>query len=234
MRHWSGISARIYSLFMLESNLDQFIVMTSCISRSFYHHSTSTVAKRLLGKLLVRVIPRPSSPLLLTGIITETEAYGSGEDPASHAYKGRKPRNSTMFGEKGVCYIYIAYGMHHCTNIVAYSGNKDAGAVLIRSIFPVRGIKQMMKNRKINKLSDLANGPGKLSTAMMIDRSLNGVDVTDFNSFLYIVEGIETSRVWCTPRIGISAGKELNWRFVLLDDVNTSLGMTISYKEKKF
>jgi 3-methyladenine DNA glycosylase Mpg len=69
--------------------------------------------------------------------------------------------------------------------------------------------------------------------ALLIDRSLNGVDLTDSNSFLYIEEGIESSRVQCTPRIGVSLGKELNWRFVLLDDVTTSLDLTKSNNENK-
>jgi DNA-3-methyladenine glycosylase len=87
-------------------------------------------------------------------------------------------------------------------------------------------MKPMMKNRKINEFTRLANGPGKLSMALLIDRSLNGVDLTDSKSFLYIQEGIESSRVQRTPRIGVSLGKELNWRFVLLDDVTKSLDLT--------
>jgi DNA-3-methyladenine glycosylase len=131
-----------------------------------------------------------------------------------------------MFGVKGLCYVYFVYGMYHCTNVVAYSRKSDAGAVLIRSIFPIEGMKPMMKNRKINEFTRLANGPGKLSMALLIDRSLNGVDLTDSKSFLYIQEGIESSRVQRTPRIGVSLGKELNWRFVLLDDVTKSLDLT--------
>jgi DNA-3-methyladenine glycosylase len=197
--------------------------MNNCLRRSFYHGETSTVARKLLGKKLVRVMPTSQVPQQLVGIITETEAYGGSEDPASHAYNGRKPRSSIMFGVKGVCYVYFVYGMYHCTNVVAYSGKNDAGAVLIRSIFPIEGIKSMMKNRKINKFRDLANGPGKLSMALLIDKSLNGVDLTDSNSFLNIQDGIESSRVQCTSRIGVSLGKAVKWRFVLLDDVTTSL-----------
>ena len=200
--------------------------MNNCLRRSFYHGETSTVARKLLGKKLVRVMPTPQVPQQLVGIITETEAYGGSEDPASHAYNGRKPRSSIMFGVKGVCYVYFVYGMYHCINVVAYSGKNDAGAVLIRSIFPIEGIKSMMNNRKINKFRDLANGPGKLSMALLIDKSLNGVDLTDSNSFLNIQDGVESSRVQCTSRIGVSLGKEVKWRFVLLDDVPTSLVLT--------
>ena len=200
--------------------------MTNCLRRSFYHGETSTVARKLLGKKLVRVMPPPQAPQQLVGIITETEAYGGSEDPASHAYNGRKPRSSIMFGVKGVCYVYFVYGMYHCTNVVAYSRTNDAGAVLIRSIFPIEGIRSMMKNRKINKFRDLANGPGKLSMALLIDKSLNGVDLTDSNSFLNIQDGIESLRVQCTPRIGVALGKEVKWRFVLLDDVTTSIYLT--------
>jgi DNA-3-methyladenine glycosylase len=200
--------------------------MNNCLRRSFYHSETSTVARKLLGKKLVRVMPTAQAPQQLVGIITETEAYGGSEDPASHAYNGRKPRSSIMFGVRGVCYIYFVYGMYHCTNVVAYSRKNDAGAVLIRSIFPIEGIRSMMKNRKINKFRDLANGPGKLSMALLIDKSLNGVDLTDSNSFLNIQDGIESLRVQCTPRIGVALGKEVKWRFVLLDDVTTSIYLT--------
>jgi DNA-3-methyladenine glycosylase len=200
--------------------------MNNCLRRSFYHGETSTVARKLLGKKLVRVMPTAQAPQQLVGIITETEAYGGSEDPASHAYNGRKPRSSIMFGVKGVCYVYFVYGMYHCTNVVAYSRKNDAGAVLIRSIFPIEGIRSMMKNRKINKFRDLANGPGKLSMALLIDKSLNGVDLTDSNSFLNIQDGIESLRVQCTPRIGVALGKEVKWRFVLLDDVTTSIYLT--------
>jgi DNA-3-methyladenine glycosylase len=200
--------------------------MNNCLRRSFYHGETSTVARKLLGKKLVRIMPTPQAPQQLVGIITETEAYGGSEDPASHAYNGRKPRSSIMFGVKGVCYVYFVYGMYHCTNVVAYSRKNDAGAVLIRSIFPIEGIRSMIKNRKINKFRDLANGPGKLSMALLIDKSLNGVDLTDSNSFLNIQDGIESLRVQCTPRIGVALGKEVKWRFVLLDDVTTSIYLT--------
>jgi DNA-3-methyladenine glycosylase len=198
--------------------------ITSCLSRDFYECNTPTVARKLLGKKLVRVIfERSKEPQRLAGIITETEAYGGNDDPASHAFGGSTPRSSIMFGANGTCYVYFVYGMYHCTNVVAYSKKNEAGAVLIRSVFPVEGINSMMKNRKIKKFTELANGPGKVSMAMLIDKSLNRLDLTDSKSCLHIEEGIKSSRVRSTPRIGITFGKDLNWRFVLGDNVSSCL-----------
>ena len=100
-------------------------------------------------------------------------------------------------------------------NVSARSRYKKAGAVLIRSILPIEGINKMMVHRNSKNIGDLANGPGKLTKSLLIDRSHNGLDLTDFACSLHIENGKAPTprRILAAPRIGISVGTELNWRF---------------------
>jgi DNA-3-methyladenine glycosylase len=178
------------------------------INRSFYARDTVKVAKDLLGKELVRKI----NGRLISGIITETEAYRYKDDPASHAYRGLTERNRIMFGEVGRVYVYFTYGMHYCVNVVAKNPNFEAGAVLIRAIKPKRGLDIMTKNRGIEKISNLTDGPAKLTQAMNITKKQYGEDLTKISS-LYIVEGIKPEKIISNPRIGIKTGTEKRWNF---------------------
>ena len=129
------------------------------LSRKFYERDTITVAKELIGKKIIRVYKNT----IYSGIIVETEAYRASDDAASHAFGKITKRNHAMFETVGKCYVYFTYGMYNCLNIVARNKKFSAGAVLIRSIHPIDGIKKMEKNRKTEKLSNLTNGPGKLT-----------------------------------------------------------------------
>jgi len=102
-----------------------------------------TVAKGLLGKRLVRKVGSHK----ISGIITETEAYRHRDDPSSHAFRRKTERNKAMFEEVGRAYVYFTYGMYFCFNVVARNSKADAGAVLIRAIYPEKGIEIMKKNR---------------------------------------------------------------------------------------
>ncbi|MGI0030507.1 MAG: DNA-3-methyladenine glycosylase, partial [Nitrososphaeraceae archaeon] len=94
----------------------------------FYSRGTENVARELLGKKLVRMYDDGSGKLQrLSGIIYETEAYGSKNDPSSHAFNGRTNRNSVMFQDVGKAYVYFIYGMHHCMNVTAHAPDSDAG-----------------------------------------------------------------------------------------------------------
>lgn len=193
---------------------------TACIPRIFYNCDTTSVAKGLLGKMLVRILWTSVGSIRLAGIITETEAYGAYEDPASHAFRGLTPRSSIMFGKRGICYVYLIYGTYHCLNVVAYSNKKVAGAVLIRSLYPTEGIKAMMIFRKSRKIEGLTNGPGKICIALKIDKSLNGLDFTDSQSCLRIEDGIESHRTKATKRIGLTFGTELKRRYSIVGNIN--------------
>ena len=142
--------------------------------------------------------------------LTEVEAYAP-DDPASHAFNGRRPRNAAMFGLPGTLYVYRSYGIHWCANIVC--GNEETGAaVLVRAGVPVAGIEHMIARR--GRESDLLNGPGKLAQALAIDNSHNGIDLFDADSPIRLIPGQEPETFRATPRIGISKAVERPWRFV--------------------
>ncbi len=178
------------------------------LSRTFYARNTVNVAKDLLGKTLNRKI----GSKIISGIIIETEAYRYKDDPASHAFRGMTERNKIMFGEVGMAYVYFTYGMHYCVNAVAKSKTYDAGAVLIRSIKPDKGIDEMIKNRKNDSMTNLTNGPAKLTQAMEITKMQYGEDLAKRSS-LFITEGIRTNRIFSSPRIGIKNGIDKLWNF---------------------
>ena len=172
-----------------------------------------------------------------SGIITETEAYGYTDDPASHAYKRLTLRNASMFGEVGRLYIYVIYGNHHCLNIVARNHNQLAGAVLIRSIEPLEGITLMKLFRKTENIYNLTTGPGRLTQAFKITIKHNNLDTTDhaINNYFYFEENEGVSRflkfrVAQTIRIGISTGIEKKWRYIMLKHDSQSL----QYQPSKF
>jgi DNA-3-methyladenine glycosylase len=117
-----------------------------------------------------------------------------------------------MFGQVGWSYVYFTYGMHYCFNVVAKKDSEESGAVLIRSIQPRLGIETMVKNRKIDLISNLANGPAKLTQAMQITKKQYHVDLTK-DSNLFIIDGIKTTEILAKPRIGIKAGSDKLWNF---------------------
>lgn len=181
----------------------------STIPREFYSQDTVTVAKKLLGKKIIRMIGKQE----ISGIITETEAYRQKDDPASHAHKKITERNRAMFEEVGRAYVYFTYGMYYCFNIVARNSRHDAGAVLIRSIEPLRGIDLMKKNRGIDDLRNLTNGPAKLTQALQITKKQYGLDLTKKGE-LFIAEGIKKQQeITSSPRIGIRTATENLWNF---------------------
>ena len=176
--------------------------------RKFYTNDTKDVAKNLLGKTLIRKIGNRT----LSGIITETEAYKGKNDPASHSSRKKTERNKIMFGEVGYAYVYFTYGMHYCFNVVAKKHDDESGAVLIRAIQPRQGVNQMIKNRNTDVISNLANGPGKLTQAMQITLKQYNHDVTKKSS-LFIIDGEKPARIIAKPRIGIKIGNDKLWNF---------------------
>jgi len=188
-----------------------------CPDRSFYDRSTELVAKELLGNKVVRIISRgQEKPKRLCGIIVETEAYGFNEDAASHAFRGLTLRNAVMFGEPGRAYIYFIYGNHFCLNVSAKPLEIEAGAVLIRALQPVEGIRRMKIFRSNCEELSLTSGPGNLSQALNIQQSLNGEDMTDPKSDIHIEFGVKPPGIIATKRIGTSMGLDKKWRFVSL------------------
>ena len=179
------------------------------VPRTFYERDTVKVARDLLGKNLIRTIGKQT----ISGIITETEAYRYSDDPSSHAYRGLTERNKAMFGQVGRAYVYFTYGMYFCFNVVARNYNFAAGAVLIRGLNPEKGIAIMKKNRKTNKISNLANGPAKLTQALNINKKQYGVDLAK-KTELYITSGLDKKKkIFASERIGIKNGIDKLWNF---------------------
>ncbi len=178
------------------------------LPREFYSKDTVTVARNLLGKKIIRKIGRHE----ISGIITETEAYGYKDDQASHAYGNITNRNRAMFDQVGMAYVYFTYGMYFCFNVVAKSPRTKAGAVLFRAIRPEKGIDIMQENRGNVDLTNISNGPAKLAQALAITKKDYGVDLTK-KSELYIAEGIKPKKITSSPRIGISKAVDKLWNF---------------------
>ena len=178
------------------------------LKRKFYERETVTVAKQLLGKQLTRQIGKTE----ISGIITETEAYRGNDDPASHAAIKMTNRNKLMFSQVGISYVYFTYGMYLMFNAVAKSKKQNAGAVLIRGVYPQKGINIMKKNRHNANIEKLTDGPGKLTQALSITMSQCGEDLTK-KSKLYISDGIKIKKIIQKTRIGISKGLDKQWNF---------------------
>jgi DNA-3-methyladenine glycosylase len=186
------------------------------LPRAFYEPSAKVVAPKLLGHFLVRNTPTGPAG----GIIVETEAYLSN-DPACHGAPGPTTRNKVMFGGPGHGYIYLIYGYHFCVNAVCRPVGV-AEAVLIRAIEPTFGTDFMRHERPVTRDKDLTNGPAKLCEALGIDRGLDGVDICNSTSAIFIAEnpGVSKARRQKAPivtatRIGITKAAALLLRFYL-------------------
>ncbi|MDX6370600.1 MAG: DNA-3-methyladenine glycosylase [Gaiellaceae bacterium] len=172
------------------------------LSRDFFARSVDDVAPDLIG-----------ATLLFDGVggrIVEVEAYDR-EDPASHTYRGRTPRNATMFGPAGHAYVYRSYGIHWCLNLVC-GGDDDAEAVLIRALEPTAGIEAQQQRRRVTALRALCSGPGKLCQALAITGEHDGLalDAPPFQ----LTERTEKPEISTGPRIGITQGIELSRRYL--------------------
>jgi DNA-3-methyladenine glycosylase len=143
--------------------------------------------------------------------LTEVEAYDGTDDPASHAFRGRTPRNGSMFAAAGTLYVYRSYGVHWCMNIVC-GAEGDPAAVLLRGGIALEGVDEIERRR--GRSDHLADGPGKLCQALAVTGDHDGTGVVD--GPVRLGERVLTGIVASTPRIGISRAVDLEWRFVLL------------------
>jgi DNA-3-methyladenine glycosylase len=182
------------------------------LSRSFYSTGSISLAQRLIGQKLVRVL---GDGTRLAGVIVETEAYLGVKDRAAHSFGGRRtPRNEAMYDKPGTAYVYFTYGMHFCMNVVCGKVDEPV-AVLIRALEPVEGLETMRINRSRRTRRtglndrDLCRGPGRLCEALSIDRLLNGADLAQSPTLL-----IEAGRTYGakdvirTTRVGIASALE--------------------------
>lgn len=176
------------------------------LPREFYLRPTPTVARALLGKLLIH----ESAEGQRGGLIVEAEAY-LVNDPASHAFRGRTPRNAPMFGPPGHAYVYFTYGNHFCCNAVTQREGV-AEAVLIRAIEPTIGLDLMRARRRRDDVRELCSGPGKLCQALGLGREQNELDLCG-GSPLMICKGKAFARksIVTTTRIGLGENPAAAW-----------------------
>ena len=177
------------------------------LARSELPIDTATLARYLIGKVLVRALPEG----VASGRIVETEAYVVG-DAAGHAYRGMTPRTRPLFLEPGHAYVYLAYGVSYMLNVSSEAPGVGAG-VLIRAIEPTDGIALMKQNRGTERLRDLARGPGRLSAALVIDRRLDGIDLCQVGPLWLGSDGQASDEIGQSKRIGITRAADSPLRF---------------------
>ena len=144
--------------------------------------------------------------------LSEVEAYGGADDPASHAYRGRTDRNASMFGEAGVLYVYRSYGVHWCAN-VATGQTGEGQAILLRAGTPTEG-RSIIETRR-GRADHLTDGPGKLCRALAIQGDHDGTSLIDGPIRLLPPIWAVSSTVVAAPRIGITKATDRPWRFTL-------------------
>jgi DNA-3-methyladenine glycosylase len=183
------------------------------LPRAFFLDPPDVVARKLLGKVLVRHYEGRR----LAGRIVEVEAYFGHDDPAAHAFAGKTARNAVLFGPPGFAYVYFIYGMHYCLNL-SCEPEGQAGSVLLRALEPLEGLATMAQLRRLPKATNpklLASGPGRLCQALGIAREThNGLDATSRRSGLRVEDdGFIPAQIAVTPRVGIRHAAERPLRF---------------------
>ncbi|WP_043487886.1 MULTISPECIES: DNA-3-methyladenine glycosylase [Streptomyces] len=182
-------------------------------------HPAEEVAPKLLGAILTHETPEGTVSIT----ITETEAYSGKADPASHAYRGRTPRNAVMFGPAGHLYVYRSHGLHWCANIVTGTDG-IASAVLIRAGRVIEG-EDLARKRRGAKVEGprLARGPGNFCQALGITAEHNGTDLlTGASVVLSEGDPVPAALIRVGPRVGVSRAHDWQHRFYLADDPTVS------------
>jgi len=185
-------------------------VKAKVLPRSFYARPVLTVARDVIGKVLVH----DTKDGRVAGRIVEAEAYRGPEDRAAHSYGGRRTkRTEAMYGPPGHAYVFFVYGMHWHVNLVT-SAEGAPHAVLIRAVEPVAGLELMAARRGVPATSPLVtNGPGKLCEAFGIDGARYGADLC--RGPLVLIDG-PRGRIGRSARIGVDYAGDWAlrpWRF---------------------
>jgi DNA-3-methyladenine glycosylase len=187
------------------------------LKREFYERYTLTVAKELLGKLLVHETREGT----IIGKIVETEAYNGPEDKASHAYNNlRTERTEVQYGPKGHAYVYQVYGMYFCFDVTSGRLVGKPEAILVRALEPIGDLGVMMKRRGVSKgqITNLTNGPSKLCMAMGISKKQNGINLCVPPLRIETGVTVDERQIVQTVRVNIDYAdewKHLPWRFLI-------------------
>lgn len=196
--------------------------MKTPAGRAFLSGDAVAIAPALLGARL----SHRNADGVVTIRLTEVEAYrGNGEDPGSHAFRGRTPRNATMFGEPGHLYAYFTYGMHTCINIVC-SPAGEASAVLLRAGEVVEGV-ELARSRRPSASADrdLARGPARLANALGVVLADDGADLFS-GPFRLTMPDVASGAAEAGPRVGVSGAggsAAFPWRFWIAGDPTVSV-----------
>lgn len=165
------------------------------LGKDFFSRDALEAAPKLVGKILVHRLPDGTE---LRERIAETEAYRGEEDLACHASKGRTPRTELLYGEPGIIYIYLCYGMHWLMNVITGSAGAPQG-VLIRA-------------------GEIHDGPAKLTKYLQIGGEFNGASIYE-NDEVWIEDDGIIPKIKTAPRVGIDyAGeywKNIEWRYIM-------------------
>ena len=195
------------------------------INENFFKRNAKKVAVDLLGKLLIRKINGKK----VGGIIVETEAYYGENDPASRAFIGKKNMNRVMWECPGTIFVYMVHS-NWMLNFVTGECN-DPQAVLIRAIEPKFGIEIMKKNRGIDNLENLTNGPGKLTKALKIDKRFNERSILNCK-LMKLKDGVSGFKVGRSHRIGVRKDLRQKLRFFILGNKYVSHGSSIHGRKR--
>lgn len=173
-------------------------------ARVWYARDVLAVAGDLLGAYVTTRSPDGDVTIRLT----EVEAYGGADDPGSHAFRGRTPRNGPMFAEPGRLYVYRHLGLHHCLNVVTGPAGVPS-AVLLRAGEVVEGTELARERRAragvVDSDRQIARGPARLAVALGLDLDANGVDVTERGGAVVVhrLEGYVSPAHATGPRVGV-------------------------------
>jgi len=186
------------------------------------------LARTLAGPVLPAARALLGCELTANGVtvrLTEVEAYaGTAGDPASHAHRGRTPRNSVMFGPAGHAYVYFTYGMHWCMNVVT-GPDGEASAVLLRAGEVVAGVETARARRTaVRRDVDLARGPARLCAALGLDRTVYGRYLLGDGPVRLRppVRPVPEQAISAGPRVGVTAAHDVAWRFWIAGDPTVS------------
>lgn len=191
------------------------------VERGFFARPAPTVARALVGMLLVRVDPEADGGALVARVV-ETEAY-TQHDPACHAYRRRTARNAPLYGPPGHAYVYRSYGVHWMLNTSTGVDGVAAG-VLVRAAQPLSGVTTMAARRPAARAGssrahrELLSGPGRLAQAFGITGRMSGADLCPADAgtpgaVSYLDDGCRP-HVTAGPRVGVSQAADWPWRFV--------------------
>ena len=175
-----------------------------------------TAARGLLGCTL--------SANGVTVRLTEVEAYHGTSDPASHAFRGRTPRNAVMFGPPGYAYVYFTYGMHWCMNVVT-GPQGEASAVLLRAGEVISGLAVARERRPaVRRDVELARGPARLCAALGLDASAYGAYLLGRGPVRLTRARVPVpdDQVAAGPRVGVTGAHDVPWRFWVAGDPTVS------------